>query len=266
MSVWSHVRIQAAGAAVTHMGMIAELWQHDDHTALCLQHSDHGKGLIGRKVHSGIIALANNHLQECPWASWIHQSLSASTKLIVNVFVYARNCALLLSTKVTAGKWSLIAKCFILKALHIFKSPLVNMLSCKKSKTPAVLRWHCHRKNNNVWLERRLRRKKIAKHQSLSQRHCRWNSCHPGSQHGTAGGCSHRLWWLVWELWTEMHEERSLRGGGSSCSHLCLFCIFKCLEKWIGTFKCKCEKVNKYQILNLAVLQLSLADKLKCAI
>lgn len=64
---------------------------------------------------------------------------SATTKLIVNVFIYVRNRALTLGTKVSAGKQSLIAKCFILKALHIFKSPLVK-LSYKKSKTHTVLR------------------------------------------------------------------------------------------------------------------------------
>lgn len=57
---------------------------------------------------------------------------------------------------------------------------------------------------------------------------------------------------------------KSLPGFGSSCYHLCLFCIFKCLEKWVGTFKCKCEKVNKYQTPNLALLPFWLTDEGKC--
>lgn len=160
-----------------------------------------GRGSQEEKHTVGSLLWPTTTCRSAPGLSEFTNLSSATTKLIVNVFIYARNCALTLSTKVTAGKRPLIAKCFILKALHIFKSPLVNMLSCKKSKTPTVLRWHCHKKNSNVWLERRLWRKKIAKHQSLSQRHCWWNSCHPGSRHSTAGGCSHRLWWLVWELW-----------------------------------------------------------------
>lgn len=58
--------------------------------------------------------------------------------------------------------------------------------------------------------------------------------------------------------------RKSLPGFGSSCSHLRLFCIFKCLEKWVGTFKCKCEKVNKYQTPNLALLHFWLTDEGKC--
>lgn len=59
-------------------------------------------------------------------------------------------------------------------------------------------------------------------------------------------------------------KRKSLSAFGSSRSHWCLLCVFKCLEKRAGTFKCKCVKVNKYQIPNLAKLHFWCADKLKC--